>query len=272
MGGLKKAMPITYMTMLIGTIAIAGIPPFSGFFSKDEILAHAFAANPLLWGLGFLGALMTAFYMFRMLFMTFSGTFRGTDDQKHHLHESPKSMTVPLMVLAVLSVVGGVINLPAALGGNHWLEDFLAPVFAEGKALVPAAHHLEHSTEYMLMAVSVVGVLIMVALAYNIYVKRQQIPEGDEVPRGFLANLSYHKFYVDELYDAVVVRPINWLSSFFGNVVDQRGIDGIVNGAGKATFDTGKVLRLLQNGNVGFYLLMMVIGVIAIFIYGFLSL
>mgnify|MGYP001016921919 FL=1 len=272
MGGLKKAMPITYLTMLMGTIAIAGIPPFSGFLSKDEILAGAFAASPVLWGLGFIGALMTAFYMFRMLFMTFSGTFRGTEEQKHHLHESPKSMTVPLIVLAILSVVGGVINLPAVLGGNHWLEDFLTPVFSEGKAIMPATHHLEHSTEYLLMGVSVVGVLIMVALAFNKYVKRQQLSEEGEGTRGFLGNLSYHKFYVDELYDSIIVRPINWLSAFFGNVVDQRGIDGVVNGAGKATFDTGKVLRLLQNGNVGFYLLMMVIGVIAIFIYGLLSL
>ncbi|WP_333627275.1 NADH-quinone oxidoreductase subunit L [Sphingobacterium siyangense] len=272
MGGLKKAMPITYLTMLMGTIAIAGIPPFSGFFSKDEILAGAFAASPVLWGLGFIGALMTAFYMFRMLFMTFFGTFRGTEEQKHHLHESPKSMTMPLIVLAILSVVGGVINLPAVLGGNHWLEDFLAPVFSEGKAIIPATHHLEHSTEYVLMAVSVVGVLIMVALAFNKYVKRQQLPEAGEGARSFLANLSYNKFYVDELYDSIIIRPINWLSAFFGNVVDQRGIDGVVNGAGKVTFDTGKVLRLLQNGNVGFYLLMMVIGVIAIFIYGLLSL
>jgi len=272
MGGLKKAMPITYLTMLMGTIAIAGIPPFSGFFSKDEILAGAFAASPVLWGLGFIGALMTAFYMFRMLFMTFSGTFRGTEEQKHHLHESPKSMTVPLIVLAILSVIGGVINLPAVLGGNHWLEDFLTPVFSEGKAIMPATHHLEHSTEYLLMGISVVGVLIMVALAFHKYVKRQQLQEEGEGTRGFLGNLSYHKFYVDELYDSIIVRPINWLSAFFGNVVDQRGIDGGVNGAGKATFDTGKVLRLLQNGNVGFYLLMMVIGVIAIFIYGLLSL
>jgi len=272
MGGLKKAMPITYLTMLMGTIAIAGIPPFSGFFSKDEILAGAFAASPVLWGLGFIGALMTAFYMFRMLFMTFFGTFRGTEEQKHHLHESPKSMTVPLIVLAILSVIGGVINLPAVLGGNHWLEDFLTPVFSEGKAIMPATHHLEHSTEYLLMGISVVGVLIMVALAFHKYVKRQQLQEEGEGTRGFLGNLSYHKFYVDELYDSIIVRPINWLSAFFGNVVDQRGIDGVVNGAGKATFDTGKVLRLLQNGNVGFYLLMMVIGVIAIFIYGLLSL
>lgn len=272
MGGLKSAMPITYLTMLMGTIAISGIPPFSGFFSKDEILAGAFTSSPVLWGLGFIGALMTAFYMFRMLFMTFSGTFRGTQEQMHHLHESPKSMTTPLIVLAILSVIGGIINLPAVLGGNHWLEDFLAPVFSEGKAIMPSTHHLEHSTEYLLMGVSVVGVLIMVALAFNKYVKRQQLPEEGEGTRGFLGNLSYHKFYVDELYDSLIVRPINWLSAFFGNVVDQRGIDGVVNGAGKAIFDTGKVLRLLQNGNVGFYLLMMVIGVIAIFIYGLLSL
>ncbi|MDR6736777.1 NADH-quinone oxidoreductase subunit L [Sphingobacterium sp. 2149] len=272
MGGLKSAMPITYLTMLMGTIAISGIPPFSGFFSKDEILAGAFTSSPVLWGLGFIGALMTAFYMFRMLFMTFFGTFRGTEEQRHHLHESPKSMTTPLIVLAVLSVIGGVINLPAVLGGNHWLEDFLAPVFSEGKAIMPATHHLEHSTEYQLMAVSVVGVLIMAALASNKYVKRQKSPEEGEGTRSFLANLSYNKFYVDELYDSIIVRPINWLSAFMGNVVDQRGIDGLVNGAGKVTFDTGKVLRLLQNGNVGFYLLMMVIGVIAIFIYGLLSL
>lgn len=272
MGGLKKAMPVTFITMLIGTIAISGIPPFSGFFSKDEILANAFAANPVLWILGFIGALMTAFYMFRMLFMTFYGPFRGNDEQKHHLHESPKSMTLPLIVLAILSIVGGAINFPAVLGGNHWLEDFLQPVFAESKALVPMVQHLEHSTEYMLMAISVVGVLIMVAWAYARYVKGQQIPSQDGQPRGFLANLSYRKFYVDELYDAVVVRPIHWLSSFLGTIVDRNGIDGMVNGAGKAAFDTGKVLRLLQNGNVGFYLLMMVIGVIAIFVYGFLSL
>ncbi|MGJ1411935.1 NADH-quinone oxidoreductase subunit L [Sphingobacterium thalpophilum] len=272
MGGLKKAMPVTFITMLIGTIAISGIPPFSGFFSKDEILANAFAANPVLWILGFIGALMTTFYMFRMLFMTFYGPFRGNDEQKHHLHESPKNMTLPLIVLAILSIVGGAINFPAVLGGNHWLEDFLQPVFAESKALVPMVQHLEHSTEYMLMAISVVGVLIMVAWAYARYVKGQQIPSQDGQPRGFLANLSYRKFYVDELYDAVVVRPIHWLSSFLGTIVDRNGIDGMVNGAGKAAFDTGKVLRLLQNGNVGFYLLMMVIGVIAIFVYGFLSL
>lgn len=272
MGGLKKAMPVTFITMLIGTIAISGIPPFSGFFSKDEILANAFAANPVLWILGFIGALMTAFYMFRMLFMTFYGPFRGNDEQKHHLHESPMSMTFPLIVLAILSFAGGAINFPAVLGGNHWLEDFLQPVFAESKALVPMVQHLEHSTEYMLMAISVVGVLIMVAWAYARYVKGQQIPSQDGQPRGFLANLSYRKFYVDELYDAVVVRPIHWLSSFLGTIVDRNGIDGMVNGAGKAAFDTGKVLRLLQNGNVGFYLLMMVIGVIAIFVYGFLSL
>src|SRR5690606_22023867 len=153
MGGLKKYMPITYITMLLGTIAIAGIPPFSGFFSKDEILAFTFHANPLLWGLGFVAALFTAFYMFRMLFLTFFGKFRGTTDQANHLHESPIQMTVPLMVLAVLAVVGGIINLPSALGGGHWLANFLNPIFAYTHARVPEVH-LDHNTEYILMGVA----------------------------------------------------------------------------------------------------------------------
>src|SRR5690606_4011200 len=126
---LKKYLPITYATMLIGTIAISGIPPLSGFFSKDEILAHAFVASPIFWALGFIGALCTAFYMFRLLYLTFFGKFRGTENQKHHLHESPSSMTIPLIVLANLSVLGGLINIPEALLGGAWLANFLSPVF-----------------------------------------------------------------------------------------------------------------------------------------------
>ncbi|UIR55875.1 NADH-quinone oxidoreductase subunit L [Sphingobacterium sp. SRCM116780] len=270
MGGLKKALPVTFATMLIGTIAISGIPPFSGFFSKDEILAHAFAAHPLFWVLGFIGALMTAFYMFRLIYLTFFGEFRGTDEQKHHVHESPKSMTFPLIVLAILSVLGGILNLPEVLGGNAWLANFLSPVFADGASL-QHVHTVEHSTEYMLMAVSVVGVLIMAFVAYNRYVKQAHIPQDDQVVRTGFAKLSYHKFYVDELYDQLIVKPINWLSVFFARVVDGLGIDGLVNGIGKSSWAAGKGIRLLQSGNVGFYLLLMVVGVIAIFIYGLLS-
>ena len=164
MGGLKKHLPVTYVTMLIGTIAIAGIPPLSGFFSKDEILAHAFEANVVLWVLGLIGALFTAFYMFRMLFLTFFGNFRGSADQRHHLHESPLSITVPLIVLAVLSAIGGALNLPAALGGNQWLSRFLEPVFADSTARA-GEFHLDHSTEYVLIAVSALETILMALFA-----------------------------------------------------------------------------------------------------------
>ena len=128
MGGLKAKLPITFFTMLMGTIAISGLPPFSGFFSKDEILAHVYEHNPTLWVIGVIGAMLTAFYMFRMLFLTFWGSFRGTKEQEKHLHESPKSMTIPLVVLAILSVFGGLIGVPEVLGGSHWLAQFLSPV------------------------------------------------------------------------------------------------------------------------------------------------
>ena len=121
MGGLRGKLPVTFLTMLMGTIAISGIPPFSGFFSKDEILAHAYTHSPLLYVLGVIGAMFTSFYMFRMLFLTFSGSFRGTHEQEHHLHESPLSITIPLIVLAALSVVGGFVGVPEVLGGHHWL-------------------------------------------------------------------------------------------------------------------------------------------------------
>src|SRR5690606_21261767 len=164
MGGLRKKLPITFITMLIATIAISGIPPLSGFFSKDEILAHAFAQNRLLWIGGFIGALFTAFYMFRMLFLTFYGKFRGTFEQQKHLHESPLVMTLPLIILAVLSIVGGFINIPEALGGSQSLAQFLAPVFADARS-VATPFHLNHNTEYVLMGLSAVAGIVMAMVA-----------------------------------------------------------------------------------------------------------
>lgn len=267
MGGLKKHLPITFATMLIGTIAIAGIPPLSGFFSKDEILAHTFVANPVLWSLGLLTAFFTAFYMFRMLFLTFYGKFRGTSHQAEHLHESPLSMTLPLIVLAVLSAIGGLLNVPSALGGSHALQNFLAPVFADSVSHT-GEFHLDHSTEYALMAISAVAAIAMALLAYNWYVKKGVVPyaEGEKLPP--LTKLSYRKFYIDEIYHALVTRPLDSISVFFHKVVDRLMIDGFVNGVGKVTGESGKYLRLLQSGNVGFYLFMMVIGIIALIIYG----
>ena len=266
MGGLRKKLPVTFITMLIGTIAISGLPPFSGFFSKDEILAHTFEHNQIMWGIAVFTAFLTAFYMFRMLFLTFFGTYRGTHHAEEKIHESPASMTFPLIVLAILSAIGGIIGIPEVLGGHHWLSHWLSPVIPlhEGTA--------DHNTEYMLMAVSVVGVLIAIAFAYSKYVKKNHVPVSDEGERSALAKLSYHKFYIDEIYDAVIRKPLDAISGVFYKVFDQKIIDGIVNGLGWSTSEASKGVRLLQSGNVGFYIFMMVVGIISLLLYTYLSL
>lgn len=268
MGGLKKKLPITFITMLIGTIAISGIPPFSGFFSKDEILAHTYQHSKTLWVLGVIGAMFTAFYMFRMLFLTFYNKFRGTHEQEHHLHESPKSMTIPLIVLAALSVVGGFIGIPHILGGHHWLSQFLAPVFYQSSVRTGALT-LDHQTEFLLMGVSVAGAVIAALIAFVKYSKNNHVPLADNVDRGTLARLSYHKYYIDEIYDFAISKPLNFLSGFFYRVVDKAAIDGVVQGLGRATTEASKGLRLLQSGNIGFYIFMMVAGIVALLLYGF---
>jgi len=266
MGGLKKKLPVTYLTMMIGTIAIAGLPPFSGFFSKDEILAHVFESNKIFWLIAVIGAMFTAFYMFRMMYLTFSGKFRGTTEQEHHLHESPASMTVPLIVLAILSALGGLIGVPEVFGGSHWLAGFLAPVF-EVSATKSAHMTLDHTTEYILMAVSVGVAIIAMLFAYNRYVKQAHIPADEITGRSGLARLSYNKFFIDEIYDALITRPLNALSGFFFRTVDKAGIDGLVNGFGKGAVEASKTFRLLQSGMVGFYIFMMVVGILAMLVY-----
>ncbi len=268
MGGLKKKLPITFFTMLLATLAISGLPPFAGFFSKDEILAHVFEHNTTLWVIGVLGALLTAFYMFRMMFLTFWGSFRGTEEQKSHLHESPISMTFPLIVLAILSVVGGFIGVPEVLGGGHWLASYLAPVFDDSTSRLGELS-LSHSTEYALMAVSVVGVIIAIIVAYFKYVKNAHVPVADSENRSALAKISYNKFYFDEFYAAIITKPLDALSGFFYKIVDKAGIDGIVNGVAKAPIEASKGFRLLQTGNVGFYIFAMVVGVVAVLAYSF---
>jgi NADH-quinone oxidoreductase subunit L len=266
MGGLKGKLPVTFATMLIGTIAISGIPPFAGFFSKDEILAHVYTHSTPMYVVGVITAMFTSFYMFRMLYLTFYGKFRGTTEQEHHLHESPSTMTIPLMVLAALSIVGGFIGIPKALGGNHWLEHFLAPVFEKSAALLPQTE-LSSSLEITLMIASVAGALIALAYAYIRYVKKGHLPAAENEERPGLVSLSYHKFYVDEIYDWLIRKPLDALSVFFYKVVDLLAIDGLVNGLGKISVRSSKGLRLLQSGNVGFYIFMMVAGIIAILIF-----
>jgi NADH-quinone oxidoreductase subunit L len=266
MGGLRKKLPVTFITMLIGTIAISGLPPFSGFFSKDEILAHVYEQNKIMWAIAVFTAFLTAFYMFRMIFLTFFGKYRGTHHAEEKIHESPSSMTFPLIVLAILSAVGGAIGIPEALGGQHWLSHWLAPV-------IPHHGGAENfATEYMLMAVSVIGVLIAIVIAYFKYVKQNHVPVPDEGKRTVMAEISYHKFYIDEIYDLLITKPLDAISAFFYRVFDKKIVDGIVNGLGWSTSEASKGIRLLQSGNVGFYIFMMVVGIISLLLYTYLSL
>ena len=262
MGGLKKYMSITHLTFLLGCIAIAGIPPFSGFFSKDEILAAAFEKNPVYWAIGVAGAVMTAFYMFRLYGMTFLGKFRGTHEQEHHLHESPAAITFPLIILALLAVVGGWVGIPEIfIHGGHKLETFLAPVFAHSTAMEQKAA-LNHSTEWMLMIVSVSLSLIALIYAWRKFSRYQKTTTASIGISKVLEN----KWYVDELYAAVITRPLKSLAVFFNNIVEKKGIDGMVNGVGKAVNYGSRQIRWLQSGQVGAYVLLMVVGMLVLFI------
>ncbi|MGI4833623.1 MAG: NADH-quinone oxidoreductase subunit L [Janthinobacterium lividum] len=266
MGGLRKALPITFLTMLIGCLAISGIPPFAGFFSKDEILSHVYEHNKFMWAVGVFTSFLTAFYMFRLLFLTFFGEFRGTEHQRAHLHESPASMTLPLIVLAVLSAVGGFMGAPMLFGGKHYLASYLAPIFTYSRQLMPAAFEAElpHGTELMLIAISVGVAVAGIALAYVLYVARATRPAQDEEHRSALDNLVYHKYYIDELYNALFVKPTMALSKGLYKFVEEGVINPITNGFGRATLAGGAFLRFVQTGSVETYLLLMVLGIVLI--------
>jgi NADH-quinone oxidoreductase subunit L len=258
-GGLKKNLPVTHITFLMGCIAIAGIPPFSGFFSKDEILTAAYARNPVYFVIGLIGAMITAFYMFRLYATTFGGTFRGTEDQKHHLHESPIAITIPLIVLAVLAVIGGFIGIPEVMIHHaNRLEYFLDPVFASG---VRQTAEISASTEWMLMGVSTILALVMVLYANARFSKNPELGE----PVGF-GKWMRDKFYVDEIYDALIVKPLNALAGFFNRVIENEVIDGLVNGTGRLVQYGSRQLRYLQSGQVGAYVLLMVVGIVILFV------
>jgi NADH-quinone oxidoreductase subunit L len=264
MGGLKDQIPTTYRVMLIGTLAIAGLPPLSGFFSKDEILLHAFEQNKILWIFAVIGSLLTTFYMFRMLMLTFWGEYRGNKHTLEHLHHNPASMNIPLVVLAVLSVVGGFIGLPHFLGGS-WLHHFLAPVFGQTENIL----HVEPTTEMGLMAfmVALVGALIYyVTTRYNAQQANDWVTENTEAK--LYKRLPAHKYYVDELYDGLIVRPLNAFSQFAHRILDVEFFDGIVNGIGSAAVGFGALARRLQTGDVSFYLFIMVLGAMAAMAWG----
>jgi NADH-quinone oxidoreductase subunit L len=292
MGGLRDAMPLTFWTFLISTVAIAGIPPTAGFFSKDEILWKAFSSpngSPVLWAVGFVAAGLTAFYMFRQVFMTFYGTCRADHHTQEHLHESPPVMTYVLAVLALLAFVAGVIGVPHALGGANRIEEWFAPVFGE-HAEVAAAYSSGTELLFMVLSIGVAGVGITVA--YAMYYAKTLSPETfSEVADGQIYRVVYNKYYVDEIYNAVfvngtlllaqlcaafdhyvidflvdgsayVTRFVSWLNGLFDSYV----IDALVNRVADATLLIGGRFRRLQTGSINGYLYAIVVGVVVVMV------
>jgi NADH-quinone oxidoreductase subunit L len=253
MGGLRHHMPWTYRTFLIGTLAIAGIPGLAGFFSKDAVLWATWNYadyGKLLWSLGVITAFFTSFYMFRLLILTFHGSPRYTHEDVHHVHESPKSMLTPLIVLAFLSIIGGYVGVPTILGGANHIEHFLTPV----------AHEVESETvgtssiEMILMAASTAAAFMGLALAYLFYVSKPELPRRLAASLHAMYSIIVNKYYVDELYDMVIVRPVVVASrEFLWKVVDVLMIDGAVNGVGHVVRGAGGGLRHMQSGYVRTY-------------------
>ena len=256
MGGLNKYMRITQVTFLIGCLAIAGCPPFSGFFSKDAILLGAFEHNKILWALAVFAAMMTTYYMFRLYFLTFNGKFRGTHDQEHHLHESPTAITLPLIILAILAVIGGFVGVPHLLGGHNEIATFLQPVILVHENANP----LSSGTEYGLMIGTTAAMFIAGLFAY---LQNRNFVAKENTGLG---KVLENKWYIDEVYDTAIVKPIQSVATFFNNVVEKKGIDGFVNGVGKAINYGSRQVRLLQSGHVGNYVLLMVLGILILFI------
>ncbi len=259
MGGLKKALPITHLTFLIATIAISGLPPFSGFFSKDEILAAAYEHNKIYWILGVIGSMLTAFYMFRLYFLTFHGKFRGTHDQEHHLHESPKTMTVPLVILAILAAAGGFLGIPN--GEQHLLYKFLEPAYGYASTWMdrPKAFSMD---EARLMIIAVLSACAAIYVAWFVYKKKNMIPIQNEIDMPKYQRVIYHKYYVDEFYNAIVRKPMDWISDKGYKYFENKVVDGFVNGVGTVVKWSGGILRYAQSGNIGFYMFAMTIAII----------
>ncbi len=260
MGALKNKMPITYAVMLVGTLAIAGIFPFAGFFSKDEIRFKALTDGAVgYWAIASLGAMMTAFYMFRLIFMTFYGEKRW--DPHVHPHESPPVMTIPLIILAILSTVGGFVGVPLIQGWNVFHE-FLSPSIAH----VVGGHEVHHSMtfEVMMMLVSMGVAGIGIFIAYKMYIKQPELPAEVTAKVPGLYDLIYNKYYVDEVYDATVVEPIKNGSVFLWKEADSKVIDGVVNGTASLVERLSLIIRKLETGYVQNYALGILIGVAVI--------
>jgi NADH-quinone oxidoreductase subunit L len=282
MGGLRRKIPITYWTMFLATLAIAGIPGFSGFFSKDEILEAASTgphANTWLWALGLIGAFLTSFYMFRLVFLTFFGKQRY-DEKKVHVHESPRSMTIPLIILAICAVAGGWFAAPRLVGGTDYFESFVHPVFAsyQGTAIVTQQESLagaatEGGAEsqpnpsaellHALTGPPVIAAVLGLLFAWWFYIHKPDAAKRMVQRMGGLYTLVYNKYYIDEIYGALFIRPFLWISTnVLWHFVDEKAIDGMVNGVAHLSREAGGQVRELQSGNARSYATWVVVGAV----------
>ena len=263
MGGLKKYMPITYWTMLFASLSIAGVPGFAGFFSKDEILWLAYSGQSpvgkFVWAVGTVVAFLTAFYSFRLIFLTFHGKFRGTHEQEHHLHESPKAMTIPLMILCIGAVASGWIGIPHLLGGGAHFTEFLKPVLGHPEA------HGTHAEEWMVMAISIIAGFSGIGLAALFYLVKTDIPVMLAQKFNAAYKVLWNKYYVDELYSFIIVRPAIWTAkNILIGITDAKIIEAVVNGIPKGIGEFSRILRKVQTGLLQHYAAIMALGVLII--------
>jgi NADH-quinone oxidoreductase subunit L len=271
MGGLRKHMRSTFITYVIGALAIAGVPGLAGFFSKDEILhAAAGSGHWVLWAVGLITAGLTAFYMFRSVYLTFFGHFRGTHEQEHHLHESPPSMTVPLWILAVGAVAAGWVGVPKLLSFGrdlNWFHHWLEPVIAVPQGVEAGEHNMGTGLELALILITSLVAIAGIIFAWQTYGGDKGLAKGRVWAERFplLHRLLLNKWYVDEIYDALIVRPLAMISRFFWKVVDTFVIDGAINAGAFLTELTGDVGRFSTTGNVRNYALYFFLGVILLF-------
>ena len=273
MGGLKKAMPGTHLTMLVGVLAIAGIPGLSGFFSKDEILWAAFSHYTgfisWVWLMGIITVGLTSFYMFRLLFLTFYG--QPNEKGRPEPHESPSIMIIPLILLAFLSILGGYVGIPESLGGHNAFHHFLAPVVAVFTVAEAAIQDTNHLVEILLMAMSTAVALGGAYYAYQVYVGQPAHADALAQKLQLLHRLSFNKYYVDEAYQALVVRPLKSFSGLLWRWFDEKLVDRVANGAGDIFFQAGGLIRLVQNGLIQQYAAFILVGVLFIMGYIYLN-
>jgi len=265
MGGLRKKLPITFAVFLIGTLAISGMPPFSGFFSKDEILSSMWIYNRPLFVLLAITSVFTAFYMFRLLYLVFYGASREKSKAGNHAHESPPVMTIPLVILAVLSAAGGFLGIPPIFGSTHLFSKFLEPIISHPSAV--AMLEPTHFFEWSLVLTSIAVLAILIPLSYRRFVTNGKVPPEKTSDFSPAYRTLYQKYYIDEIYESLIVRPLAALGNWCYSIMDLKIISGLVGSVNKNVVRASGVLRLAQTGQIGFYIFAMVFGIIAMLTY-----